>query len=68
MVKKIVKDIVRYKGLLWSWIGEINVGKVAILSKLFYTLNSTQYNKIIKLFFSEIDRNNTKFVQNTKDL
>ena len=37
--KEIEEDIRKYKNLPWSWIGRINIVKIAILPKAIYRFN-----------------------------
>jgi hypothetical protein len=60
--KEIEEDFRRWKGLQRSWIGSINIVKVAILVKAI-RLNAIPI-KIPNQFFIELERATSKFIQN----
>jgi hypothetical protein len=51
--KEIEEDIRRWNNLSWSWIGEINIGKLAILLKPIYRFNAFLFN-IPTQFFTDL--------------
>ena len=59
--KEIYKDLRRWKDLPCSWIGRINIVKMAILLKTTYTLNSIPI-KIPNVFFIYLERRICKFI------
>jgi hypothetical protein len=58
-LKKEIKDLTRWKDLPCSWIGRINIIKMAILQKPIYRFNAIA-------IFTELERAICKFIWNNK--
>ena len=66
LFKEIREDTNNWKNVPCSWLGRINIMKMAILSKVIYRFNAI-FIKLPLIFFTTLEKNTLNFIWNQEE-
>ena len=66
LFKEIREDTNNWKNVPCSWLGRINIMKMAILSKVIYRFNAS-FSKLPLILFTTLEKNTLNFIWNQEE-